>query len=64
METKNGRFDGIISIIMGIAYFIGFAYDIEYDRDFMTWMWLLTSEIFFLNAIVIMIRKLTKNGTQ
>ena len=31
-----------------IIFFIGFAYDIENDRDFMTWMWLFSSIIFFV----------------
>lgn len=29
--------------IMGVLNYMAFAYDIENDRDFMTWIWLLTS---------------------
>ena len=40
----------IVCFLWGILFFIGFAVDIEYDRDFMTWMWLLTSIIWFMMA--------------
>lgn len=32
-----------IFLFLGISNFLAFAYDIENDRDFMTWMWLLAS---------------------
>jgi hypothetical protein len=35
----------IILLIIGIILFIVFAFDLEYDRDVMTWMWLLESVI-------------------
>lgn len=34
-------------LILAIKHFLIFAYDIENDRDFMTWIWLLTSLIAF-----------------
>ena len=36
----------------GLLNWIAFAYDIENDRDFMTWIWLLTSLFFFVNSYV------------
>jgi hypothetical protein len=32
-----------IKFIMFLSYFLLFAYDFTYDRDFLTWLWLLTS---------------------
>lgn len=40
-----------VYFIMGLYFFIGFAYDIENDRDFMTWIWLLTSQINFIGLM-------------
>ena len=37
---------------IGLLNWIAFAYDIENDRDFMTWIWLLTSLFFFVNSYV------------
>ncbi len=38
-----------IWFIFGLLNWFAFAYDIENDRDFMTWIWLLTSLLFFAN---------------
>ena len=38
-------------LLIGIMYFCGFAYDIEYDRDFTTWLWLLSSQICFMVSL-------------
>lgn len=46
----------ILHSIFGILMFIGFAYDIENDRDFMTWIWLLTSILNFITIIFILFR--------
>jgi hypothetical protein len=44
--------ESIIYFILGIINFLIFAFDIEYDRDVMTWMWLLTSQIFFIFSLI------------
>jgi hypothetical protein len=41
----------IFALLMGIGYFCAFAYDIEYDRDFTTWLWLLSSQICFIAGL-------------
>lgn len=41
-----------ILFTIGLLFWIVFAYDIEHDRDFMTWMWLLASQFFFVNSYV------------
>ena len=37
---------------LGVVNWLIFAYDIEYDRDFSTWIWLFTSLYFFVNSYV------------
>jgi hypothetical protein len=37
--------------IWGIVNFLIFAYDIQNDRDYWTWIWLLTSQISFLGSL-------------
>ncbi len=37
-----------ILFVSGLLLWFVFAYDIENDRDFMTWIWLLTSGILFM----------------
>ncbi len=34
--------------LMGTAYICAFVYDIEYDQDLMTWLWLLSFQICFI----------------
>lgn len=41
-----------ILFILGVLFYIAFAYDIENDRDFTTWIWLLTSVFFFVNSYI------------
>jgi large-conductance mechanosensitive channel len=50
----------ILHIIFGVLMFIGFAYDIENDRDFWTWIWLLTSILNFITIIFILFKILIK----
>lgn len=52
--------ESIIYFILGIINFLIFAFDIEYDRDVMTWMWLLTSQIFFMFSLIRTIENLLK----
>ena len=58
METY---YKPIYLFIIGIINFIIFALDIQFDKDFMTWMWLLISQIsfmfFLINIIQILIEK-------
>lgn len=53
---KDNKVEIILHAIFGIFMFIVFAYDIENDRDFLTWIWLLTSILNFLTIIVILFR--------
>ena len=45
------KISALFSLLIGIGYFCLFAYDIEYDRDFMTWLWLLFSQIWFMVSL-------------
>jgi hypothetical protein len=44
----SNKIFALFALLMGIVYFCLFAYDIEYDRDLMTWFWLLFSQIWFM----------------
>lgn len=46
----------ITCLIYGIINFAIFSYDIEHDRDFMTWMWLLSSILSFMLSIMFYIK--------
>ncbi len=41
-----------VLFVIGLLCWLAFAYDIENDRDFMTWIWLLSSQFFFINSYV------------
>lgn len=41
-----------IFFVLGLLMWLIFAYDIENDRDFMTWIWLLLSLFCFVNSYV------------
>lgn len=43
-------------LVIGILFFIVFALDIQHDRDFMTWIWLLSSQLSFLACLIFWIR--------
>jgi len=47
----SNKIFALFSLLMGIGYFCVFAYDIEYDRDLMTWLWLLFSRIWFMISL-------------
>jgi hypothetical protein len=38
-------------LFWGISNFLIFAYDIQNDRDYWTWIWLLTSQVSFLGSL-------------
>lgn len=42
---------GILLTLLGVFNFLLFAYDIENDRDFFTWLWLLNSVIYLLAGL-------------
>ena len=46
----------VIYLILGIISFIIFAYDIEYDRDFMTWLWLLQFILLLTQSIYLALK--------
>ncbi len=42
--------------IVGVVYFCIFAMDIEIDKDFFTWVWLLSSQLCFMTSMRYFIR--------
>jgi len=40
-----------LSLLFSIVFFLIFAYDIENDRDFYTWLWLFNAMIFYTNYL-------------
>jgi hypothetical protein len=42
----------LIPLVLGVIFFTIFAWDIENDRDIITWFWLLISQLFFTEWIV------------
>jgi len=51
-----------ILFVLGLLFWVVFAYDIENDRDFTTWMWLLLSIFFFVNSYVRYKHDMKKSG--
>ncbi len=49
-------------LLLGVGFFGIFAYDMEYDRDFSTWMWLLSSILWFFNSLIQWIKFLLKEN--
>lgn len=47
----SNRFKAILWLFWGVANFLIFAYDIENDRDYCTWIWLLSSLISFSSSL-------------
>jgi hypothetical protein len=47
----SNKIFALFALLIGIMYFSFFAYDMEYDRDFMTWLWLLISQIWFMVSL-------------
>ncbi len=52
----------VFCLLLGVFFFGIFAYDIEYDRDLTTWVWLLSSILWFLNSLVHTIKFLLKEN--
>lgn len=40
-----------LCLLLSISSFLIFAYDIENDRDFYTWLWLFNAMIFYANYL-------------
>lgn len=45
------KIQAIYFLLFGVIYFIIFAYDIENDRDYWTWLWLLNSLLSLLGSL-------------
>jgi hypothetical protein len=45
------KISALCALLIGIMYFSFFAYDMEYDRDFMTWLWLLISQMWCMVSL-------------
>lgn len=50
-----------VAIILGILYFIAFAYDIEYDRDMTTWLWFLNAQLWLMISAIFLIKSFIHN---
>lgn len=44
-------------LLSAIINFIIFAFDLEYDRDVITWIWLLNSILSFILLMFVMIKE-------
>ncbi len=58
MEMTNNKQQTAVewfSLLLSIICFLIFAHDIENDRDFWTWLWLLISILWFINYLKILI---------
>lgn len=47
----SNKLKAILWLFWGVANFLIFAYDIQNDRDYWTWIWLLTAQISFLGSL-------------
>lgn len=47
----SNKLKATLWLFWGLANFLIFAYDIQNDRDYWTWIWLLTSQISFLGSL-------------
>lgn len=57
----SNKLKAAIWLFWGVVNFLIFAYDIQNDRDFSTWIWLLTSQISFLGSLRFMIKHDSEN---
>jgi hypothetical protein len=61
----SNRVTAIFYCIVGVIYFLIFAMDIEIDKDFFTWVWLLSAQLNFMASMRYFImhdREKSKNG--
>jgi hypothetical protein len=47
----SNKLKATLWLFWGVANFLIFAYDIQNDRDFWTWIWLLTAQTSFLGSL-------------
>lgn len=47
----SNKLKATLWLFWAIANFLIFAYDIQNDRDYWTWLWLLISQISFLGSL-------------
>ncbi len=47
----SNKLKAVLWLFWGVANFLIFAYDIQNDRDFWTWVWLLTAQLSFLGSL-------------
>jgi len=47
----SNKLKATLWLLLAIINFLLFAYNIEKDRDFWTWGWLLTSQVAFLGSL-------------
>jgi hypothetical protein len=52
----SNKSKAILWLLWGVAYFLLFAYDIENDRDYGTWLWLASAQISFLQSLRFLIK--------
>ena len=57
MSNKESKTLTWFFLFFAVLNFLIFAYDIEKDRDFWTWMWLLTSIICFISYLKLYLKK-------
>lgn len=36
---------------LALLFFLAFAYNFEYNRDFFTWLWLFSAQFFFMQSL-------------
>ena len=51
----------ILVFILAVINFLIFSYDIEVDKDFFTWLWLLNSIICLIGSAVLYTNHLDEN---
>jgi|688.fasta_scaffold798655_3 hypothetical protein len=56
------KYYAMFYLLLGVGFFCIFAYDIEYDRDYSTWMFLLSSILWFFNSLIQWINFLLKEN--
>ena len=47
----SNRSTAVLWLFWAVINFILFAYDIQNDRDFWTWLWLLNAQISFMGSL-------------
>ena len=63
-KMKSNYWQAIYCLCVGMVFFVIFAYDVENDRDFWTWLWLLNSQINFLTSLRYFIKYDRESGNK